>query len=134
MPPPTGTLVYELGHNWLGKVDIAVQTVLLAICFVAVGLRLWSRRLQQVSLQGNDWLIVAATVRALVKTMCLAAILYLLLLACQDSLTLFQISMVGRYGVELVLILLCGMGLHAAEVAQVGGPEVFVQFDEVGAQ
>ena len=42
--------------------------------------------------------------------------------------------MVGRYGVELVLILLCGMGLHTAEVAQVGGPEVFVQFDEVGVQ
>lgn len=39
--------------------------------------------------------------------------------------------MVGRYSVELVLILLCGMGLHAAEVARVGGPEVFVQFDQV---
>jgi hypothetical protein len=42
--------------------------------------------------------------------------------------------MVGRYSVEVVLILLCGMGLHAAEVAQVGGPEVFVQFDEVGVK
>jgi hypothetical protein len=42
--------------------------------------------------------------------------------------------MVGRYSVELVLILLCGMGLHAAEVARIGGPEVFVQFDQVGLQ
>jgi hypothetical protein len=39
--------------------------------------------------------------------------------------------MVGRYSVELALILLCGMGLHAAEVARIGGPEVFVQFDQV---
>jgi hypothetical protein len=63
MPPPIGTLVNELGHNWLGKADIVVQTVLLAIGFVAVGLRLWSRRLQGISWQGNDWLMVVATVR-----------------------------------------------------------------------
>lgn len=63
MPPPIGTLVHELGHNWLGKADIAVQTVLLAIGFGAVGLRLWSRQLQGISWQGNDWLIAAATVR-----------------------------------------------------------------------
>lgn len=64
MPPPIGTLVHALGHNWLGKADIAVQTILLAAGFVAVGLRLWSRRLQQVSLQVNDWLILAAAVRS----------------------------------------------------------------------
>jgi hypothetical protein len=63
MPPPIGTLVHELGHNWLGKADIAVQTILLAIGFVTVGLRLWSRRLQGISWQGNDWLIVVGTVR-----------------------------------------------------------------------
>lgn len=62
MSPPVGTLVHELGHNWLGKADIAVQTILLAFGFVAVGLRLWSRRLQGTSWQGNDCLIVAATV------------------------------------------------------------------------
>jgi len=60
--PPIGTLVHALGHNWLGKADIAVQTVLLAAGFAVVGLRLLSRRLQQVSLQWNDWLILASTV------------------------------------------------------------------------
>ncbi|CEJ53842.1 hypothetical protein PMG11_00182 [Penicillium brasilianum] len=102
MPAPVGTLVHELGHDWLGKADIAVQTILLAISFVVVGLRLWSRRLQGTSWQGNDWLIVTAT-----------------------------IFMVGRYSVELVLILLCGMGLHAAEVASIGSPDLLVQFDQL---
>ncbi|KAJ5175934.1 uncharacterized protein N7482_001811 [Penicillium canariense] len=110
MTPPLGTLVHVLGHNWLGKADIALQTILLAISFVVVGVRLWSRRLQQDSLQGNDWLVVAATAM-LTSTI--------------------QILIVGRYIVELFLILLCGMGLHAAEVARVGGPEAFVRFDQL---
>lgn len=62
MAPPSDTLVHSLGHNPLGKIDIAVQSVLLAIVFVFVGLRLWSRRLQWVSLQLNDLLIIVATV------------------------------------------------------------------------
>lgn len=62
MAPPSDTLVHSLGHNTLGKIDIAVQSVLLAIVFVFVGLRLWSRRLQWVSLQLNDFLIIVATV------------------------------------------------------------------------
>jgi phosphatidylglycerophosphate synthase len=61
--PSSGTLVHSLGHNWLGKADIAVQTVFLAVGLVAVGLRLWARRLQWNSLQMNDWSIVLATVR-----------------------------------------------------------------------
>lgn len=63
MSQPTGTLVHALAHNWLGKADIAVQTILLAFVFVTVGLRLWSRRLLRVSLQANDGFILAATVR-----------------------------------------------------------------------
>lgn len=63
MPPPLGTLVHAFGHNWLGKVDIVVQTVLLAVGLIAVGLRLWSRRLRQNSLQTSDWLIITAVVR-----------------------------------------------------------------------
>ncbi|KAF3393799.1 hypothetical protein F1880_004776 [Penicillium rolfsii] len=102
MPLPTGTLNHELGHNWLGKANIAVQTVLLAVALVTVGLRLLSRRLQGSSWQGNDWLIVVATV-----------------------------FMVGRYSVELVLILACGMGLRAAEIARIGGPKILVQFDQL---
>lgn len=64
MPQPIGTLVHALGHNWLGKADIAVQTVLLAAGLAAVGLRLWSRRLQQTSWQWNDRLILGAAVRS----------------------------------------------------------------------
>jgi hypothetical protein len=57
------SLAHALGQNWLGKTDIVVQTILLAVAFVAVGLRLWTRRRLRVSLQGNDWFILAATVR-----------------------------------------------------------------------
>lgn len=39
--------------------------------------------------------------------------------------------MVGRYVVEILMVVLCGMGLHSTEVAQVGGSEVLVQFNEV---
>lgn len=62
MAPPSIT------HNWLGKVDIAVQTVLLVIALLATGLRLWSRRLQRIASQGNDWLIVAAMVRSIINS------------------------------------------------------------------
>lgn len=62
MAPPSATLVHSLGHNTLGKIDIAVQSVLLAIVSVSVGLRLWSRRLQWISLKLNDLLIIVATV------------------------------------------------------------------------
>lgn len=63
MSSPTGTLVHALEHNWLGKTDIAVQTILLAVAFIIVGLRLWSRHKLRVSWQGNDWFILAAMVR-----------------------------------------------------------------------
>ncbi|KAJ5112598.1 hypothetical protein N7532_000643 [Penicillium argentinense] len=102
MSSATGTLVHTLGHNWLGKADIAVQTILLATVFVVVGLRLWSRHLLRISQQRNDWLIVAAT-----------------------------ILMLSRYVVELLLVLLCGMGTHADEVSRVGGSKAFIRFDEL---
>ncbi|KAJ5598638.1 hypothetical protein N7537_008722 [Penicillium hordei] len=102
MALPSDTLVHSLGHNALGKIDIAVQSVLLAIVFVFVGLRLWSRRLQWVPLQLNDLLIMVAT-----------------------------FFMVGRYMVEIIMVVVCGMGLHSTEVAQVGGSEIFVQFNQL---
>ncbi|KAJ6135529.1 hypothetical protein N7512_000689 [Penicillium capsulatum] len=83
---PVEALVH-LGQNWLGATDIAVQSILLAIAFVVVGLRLWSRRLQRISLQWNDWLVVGATV-----------------------------IMLGRYIVELIAILFCGLGLDSSGV------------------
>ncbi|KAJ5933115.1 hypothetical protein N7516_007604 [Penicillium verrucosum] len=102
MALPSDTLVHSLGHNTLGKIDIAVQSVLLAIVFVSVGLRLWSRPLQWISLQLNDLLIILA-----------------------------MFFMVGRYVVEIIMVVLCGMGLHSTEVAQVGGSEVLVQFHQL---
>lgn len=39
--------------------------------------------------------------------------------------------MLGRYIVELLLVLFCGMGIHADEVARVGGSEVFIRFNKV---
>lgn len=62
MTLPSGTLAHSLGHNTLGKADIAVQTLFLGICLIAVALRLWSRRLQWLSLQINDCLILSSTV------------------------------------------------------------------------
>ncbi|KAJ5569591.1 uncharacterized protein N7459_009021 [Penicillium hispanicum] len=109
MPPTLGSLIHSLSHNWLGKADIAVQTVLLAVCFAAVGLRLWSRRLQRVSLQGNDWFIVGATL----------------------STNSPWVVIIGRYAVELVFVLLCGMGLHTMEVTRIGGLEAIVRFDKL---
>ena len=39
--------------------------------------------------------------------------------------------MLGRYVVELLLILLCGLGLHADEVNRTGASEAFVRFKKV---
>lgn len=39
--------------------------------------------------------------------------------------------MMGRYVVELMLILMCGLGLHTTEVTLLGGAETFVRFDKV---
>jgi hypothetical protein len=39
--------------------------------------------------------------------------------------------MLGRYMIELIKILLYGMGLHSLEVAQTGGAEAFVRFNQV---
>ncbi|KAJ5855039.1 hypothetical protein N7534_007582 [Penicillium rubens] len=102
MASSSATLVHTLGHNTLGKTDIAVQSVLLTIVFLSVGLRLWARRLQWISLKLNDMLIIFAT-----------------------------FFMVGRYVVEILMVVLCGMGLHSTEVAQVGGSQVLVQFKEL---
>lgn len=39
--------------------------------------------------------------------------------------------MLGRYVVEVALILLCGLGLHAPEVERTGGPQALVKFKQV---
>ncbi|KAJ5319948.1 hypothetical protein PENANT_c040G09879 [Penicillium antarcticum] len=98
----SGTLVHALGHNWLGKADIAVQTIFLAVALLAVGLRFWARRLQLYSLQLNDWFILFAT-----------------------------FAVVGLYVVEILKVLLTGLGLHSSEVSRVGGEDIFVQLSKV---
>ncbi|KAJ5081805.1 hypothetical protein NUU61_010069 [Penicillium alfredii] len=92
--------IHSLDHN-LGKTDIAIQSILLAIGFVAIGLRLWSRHLQRVPLQVNDWLTLGSTVQPL--------------------------CVVGCYVVETIMILLCGLGSEA----RVGEHEVSVRFKEL---
>ncbi|KAJ5441654.1 hypothetical protein N7491_004060, partial [Penicillium cf. griseofulvum] len=99
---PSATLIHSLGHNTVGKIDITVQSVLLAIVFISVCLRLWSRRLQGISFELNDLLIIVAT-----------------------------FFMIGRYVVEIIMVVLCGMGLHSTEVAHVGEAEVFIKFKEL---
>jgi hypothetical protein len=42
-----------------------------------------------------------------------------------------QFLMIARYVVELILVVLCGLGLHSTEVAQVGGTEIMIRFIEV---
>lgn len=36
--------------------------------------------------------------------------------------------MIGRYVVEIILVVLCGMGLRPTEIVQIGGNEVVVKF------
>jgi hypothetical protein len=61
-PEPVGTLIGELHRNFGGQVDIIVETILLFLDFVTLGLRLWSRSMTKAGLQLNDWLIIIATV------------------------------------------------------------------------
>ncbi|KAI0602869.1 hypothetical protein F4775DRAFT_530956 [Biscogniauxia sp. FL1348] len=96
---PVGTLIGALPRNTPGKADIIVETVFLALDFVTVGLRLWSRHLQRTRLQINDILIIAA-------------------------LTILS----ARYAIEVSLVLKCGLGLHVDEVAEIGGPDMVVLF------
>ena len=52
-------------ENSHGTQRIIVEVFFLALDFVAVGLRLWSRRLKHRSLEFNDYAILTALVRAL---------------------------------------------------------------------
>lgn len=52
-------------ENTHGTQRIIVEVVFLALDFIAVGLRLWARRLKRRSLEFNDYAILAALVLAL---------------------------------------------------------------------
>lgn len=62
MAPPKGNLIDALPRNGPGMTDLATETILLAIAYLSLGLRLWSRRLQRAEWQLNDWLIIVAAV------------------------------------------------------------------------
>ncbi|KAI1141493.1 hypothetical protein F5Y05DRAFT_372745 [Hypoxylon sp. FL0543] len=98
----TGTLINSLPHNGPGKTDIIVETILLALSYVSVGLRLWSRRIQRAQWQLNDWLILVA----------------------MPIMTL-------RYALEVTVVLKCGFGLHVTEVIAIGGPDLLVLFPKL---
>lgn len=64
MPPSTkATLMGYFPQNGPGITDVVVETILLFLGYVSIGLRLWSRRIQRARLQLNDWLILFAMVR-----------------------------------------------------------------------
>ena len=52
-------------ENSHGTQRIIVEVVFLALDYVAVGLRLWARRLKHRSLEFNDYAILTALVRDL---------------------------------------------------------------------
>ncbi|KAI1178646.1 hypothetical protein F4777DRAFT_81336 [Nemania sp. FL0916] len=102
MSEQSGTLAGALRHNRHGKTQLIVQTIFLALDFISMGIRLWSRRLQKTRLQANDFIILAA-----------------------------QIVVIAEYAMTVVLIVDCGLGLHTDEVERIGGPERLVAFRKV---
>ncbi|KAI1496580.1 hypothetical protein F5X99DRAFT_424436 [Biscogniauxia marginata] len=98
----TGTLTGSLPHNESGKNDIIVEMILLALSYVALGLRLWSRKIQRAQWQLNDWLILIA-----------------------------MPIMTARYALEVTVILKCGFGLHVDKVVAIGGPDLLVLFPKL---
>ncbi|KAI0197467.1 hypothetical protein F4808DRAFT_295133 [Astrocystis sublimbata] len=93
------TLAGALPHNELGKANLIVETLFLALNFVCTSFRLWGRRMKKQPLAANDYLILAAL---LVVT--------------------------ARYAVIVTLVVYCGLGLHADEVERIGGPGRIVLF------
>ncbi|KAI0003426.1 hypothetical protein F4779DRAFT_602043 [Xylariaceae sp. FL0662B] len=98
-PSPAGTLIDLFPQNRPGITDLVVETILLFLGFVSIGLRLWARRIQRLQLQLNDWLILFA-----------------------------MLLMTTRYGIEVALVVKCGMGFHIDMVERVGGKDLIPLF------
>lgn len=60
---PASSLAGSLPQNTVGTATVVIESILLIFVFLSVGLRLWSRRLLQMRLQANDYLILIAAVR-----------------------------------------------------------------------
>jgi hypothetical protein len=76
---------------------VTVESILLALDYITLGLRLWSRRLQRVPLQVNDYLIMAAVVFMTARSSCM-----------------------------MVVMIKCGVGLHIQDVLSIAGPDILV--------
>ncbi|KAI5859442.1 hypothetical protein GGS23DRAFT_585424 [Durotheca rogersii] len=93
-----GSLTYLFPQNGLGKAGFIFDTIFLFLCFVATGLRLWSRRLQKTSLRLNDWLILF-------------------------SLIIF----LPPYALQSVLFIKYGVGLNIDKILTIGGPGIMIR-------
>lgn len=96
---PVSSLAGSLSQNAVGTATVVIESVLLLLVFLSIGLRLWSRVLLQMRLEANDYLIL------------LAAIL-----------------MTSRYGVEMTTVIKCGQGLHQEYVKATAGSEMITLF------
>ena len=67
-------MVFEhmLYRNKGAQADLIVETVLLFLDYVTLGLRLWSRKLVGTGLKASDWLIITATVCLLDSAFCIS--------------------------------------------------------------
>lgn len=60
---PASSLAGSLPQNTVGKATVVIESILLILVFLSIGLRLWSRRMLEMSLEANDYLILMAAVR-----------------------------------------------------------------------
>jgi hypothetical protein len=59
---PASSLAGSLPQNTVGTATVVIESILLLLVFLSIGLRLWSRKLLQMRLQANDYLILVAAV------------------------------------------------------------------------
>lgn len=62
---PASSLAGSLSQNAVGTATVVIESILLLLVFLSIGLRLWSRVLLQMRLEANDYLILVAAVRLL---------------------------------------------------------------------
>lgn len=96
---PASSLAGSLPQNTIGLATVVIETVLLLLGYSSIGLRLWSRRLLQMRLQANDYLILIAA-----------------------------ILMTSRYAIEMTTVIKCGQGLHQEFVVAIAGSGMITLF------
>ncbi|KAG6362866.1 hypothetical protein INS49_007961 [Diaporthe citri] len=96
---PASSLAGSLSQNAVGTATVVIESILLVLVFLSIGLRLWSRVLLQMRLEANDYLILVAA-----------------------------ILMTSRYGVEMTTVIKCGQGLHQEYVKATAGSEMITLF------